>query len=301
MLKNILVPLDGSRLAEAALPAAAYLAVRAGAGVTLVHVMEQSAPQTIHGERHLTAVGEAESYLAQAAREAFPANVRVTCHVHVAATTDVVRSLVEHGQDMAPDLIVMCTHGHGRLRGLLLGSIAQRVVAAGRVPVLLIRPRRGNEHPDFACGRMLVPFDGTPEHVRGIEMAAELARVCAGALHLVLVVPTAGTVSARQASASRLMPAAARLMLELASEQAKGPLQEWVERLQRQGLTVSGEVRRGRPARVIANLAESAHDDLIVLGTHGRAGAEAFWADSTAAQVLKRSKRPLLLVPVTGD
>src|SRR5919202_2263342 len=62
-IKHLLVPLDGSRLAEAALPAATMLAERLGARVTLLHVMERHAPATVHGERHLTRAGEAEAYL----------------------------------------------------------------------------------------------------------------------------------------------------------------------------------------------------------------------------------------------
>ena len=60
MFKHLLVPLDGSPLAEAALPAAAYLAQKLGASVTLLHVIEQDAPQEIHGERHLTDPDEAQ-------------------------------------------------------------------------------------------------------------------------------------------------------------------------------------------------------------------------------------------------
>ena len=63
MFKNILVPLDGSHLAEAALPAAASLAEKLNAPVTLLHIIEQNAPEAIHNERHLTKPEEAENYL----------------------------------------------------------------------------------------------------------------------------------------------------------------------------------------------------------------------------------------------
>jgi len=53
MFKRLLVPLDGSRLAEAALPPAAYLANRLDAAITLVHIIERSASAEVHGERHL--------------------------------------------------------------------------------------------------------------------------------------------------------------------------------------------------------------------------------------------------------
>ena len=53
MFKHILIPLDGSRLAETVLPAGVYLAGVLGSTVTLLHVIERDAPQEVHGERHL--------------------------------------------------------------------------------------------------------------------------------------------------------------------------------------------------------------------------------------------------------
>jgi nucleotide-binding universal stress UspA family protein len=62
MFKHILVPLDGSKLAEAALPAAVSLAQTFNAPVTLLHIIEQDAPEEVHRERHLTEAREAEAY-----------------------------------------------------------------------------------------------------------------------------------------------------------------------------------------------------------------------------------------------
>jgi len=64
-LKHLLLPLDGSALAEAALPVAGYLAGVLNAKITLIHVIEKNAAAFIHGERHLTAHAEAEAYLEQ--------------------------------------------------------------------------------------------------------------------------------------------------------------------------------------------------------------------------------------------
>ena len=69
---------------------------------------------------------------------------RVKTHVHKQPTTDVARSIVEHASlEMHADLIVTCTHGNGGVGRLLFGSIAQRVVAQGQLPVLLVRPDAG--------------------------------------------------------------------------------------------------------------------------------------------------------------
>lgn len=71
MFKSILLPLDGSQLAEAGLPAAASLVEKLNASVTLLHVIEQNAPQVVHHERHLTRPGEAETYLQELTRQSF--------------------------------------------------------------------------------------------------------------------------------------------------------------------------------------------------------------------------------------
>ena len=69
MVRHVLVPLDGSELAEAALSAAAATAAAFGARVTLFHVLEEWAPQTVHGQRHLTDAAQAEAYLASVAQQ----------------------------------------------------------------------------------------------------------------------------------------------------------------------------------------------------------------------------------------
>ena len=63
MFKHILVPLDGSMLAQAALPAAAYLSGKFNASVTLVHIIEKNAPREIHGQPHLRDAAEALSLI----------------------------------------------------------------------------------------------------------------------------------------------------------------------------------------------------------------------------------------------
>jgi nucleotide-binding universal stress UspA family protein len=67
MFEHLLVPLDGSRLAEAALPAAATLSKTLGARVTLIHVIERGAPQEIHGQQHLSDPAEASVHVGEVA------------------------------------------------------------------------------------------------------------------------------------------------------------------------------------------------------------------------------------------
>ena len=92
MFKHILLPLDGSALAESVLPAAEYLARVFGAKITLVHIIEKDGQAMVHGERHLTQPAEAEAYLAQIRQRAFAPETAVSLHVHESAVQDVAHS-----------------------------------------------------------------------------------------------------------------------------------------------------------------------------------------------------------------
>jgi nucleotide-binding universal stress UspA family protein len=300
MFKHLLVPLDGSRLAEAALPLAACLAESLGAQVTLVHVIEEKAPQSVHGEHHLADPAEADAYLEEVAGRALPAGVAVDCHVHTTEVSDVADSLIEHADELGPDLIVMCTHGRGGLRGWLWGSIAQQVIARGNTPVLLIQPDSSGQAPPFACKRLLVPLDGNPEHEQGLAVAAGLAQACGADLHLMAVVRTLSTLLGQQAATARLLPAATSVLLDMTGEGAEEFLRQKVAQLQPLGLSLAVQVCRGDPAAAIVRTAQEVNADLVVLGTHGKAGMDAFWSGSVAPQVSSRSRVPLLLVPVRG-
>jgi nucleotide-binding universal stress UspA family protein len=298
MFEHLLVPLDGSRLAESALPAAARLSEMLGSRVTLVHVIERDAPQQIHGERHLSDPAEASTYLHEVSARAFPAGVHVEQHVHTAGVADVARSIVEHAGELEPDLIVMCTHGQGGLRTWLLGNIAQQVIARGVTPVLLIQPDGAAATPAFACRRLLVPLDGDADHEQSLAVAAGLARACTAEVHLLMVVPTLGTLQGEHGAAARLLPRTTSALLELSGETAMAYLHAKSVTMQAADVPTTVRVYRGDPAAEIAHTVQRAQADLVVMGTHGTRGMDAFWSGSVTAQVSRRSPVPLLLVPV---
>ncbi len=298
MFQSILVPLDGSRLAESALPAAVYIARTFGASVTLFHVMERGAPQEVHGEHHLTDADEAATYLAEAARGAFPSDTAVERHVHIAEVQDVARSIAEHAVELGSDLIVMCTHGHGGLRGWMFGSIAQQVAGLGTTPILLVQPDGSDTARTYSCRRIVVALDGNPEHEGGLTLAAGLAKVCGAQLRLVMAVHVFDTLSGEEAATAKMLPRATGALLDLAAQDAKRYLSRHVAALRAAGLSAAAEVRRGSPPARIVELAERAGADLIVLGTHGKTGMDAFWSGSVTPDIAKRSPVSLLLVPV---
>ena len=210
IFRHILVPLDGSRLAESALTTAVWLARKMDAQVTLLHIIEKNAPSEVHSDRHLVTPEEASSYLEEISRLPASPGLRVETHVHTAEVGDVARSITEHSAELAPDLIVMCTHGKGGTRRLLFGAIAQQVISLGTTPVLMVRPSKETQvvgtARDFRA--ILAPTDGDPGHEKSLPLAAEIARSFHCQLHLLMVVPEMRHLTGPKAAASLLLPGA---------------------------------------------------------------------------------------------
>lgn len=300
MFKNILVPLDGSQLAEAALPAAASLAQSLDAPVTLLHVIEQNPPEAVHHERHLTRPQEAETYLQDLAARSFPAGTKAAWHVHSSEVRDVAAGIVQHTGEFDPDLIIMCAHGRSGIRDMLFGRIAQQVVAKGSVPLLLLQPMTSQQKP-FTLRRVLVPLDSESLHDESLPIAKKLAKAYNAELYLLCVVPTFSTLRGEEAAASNMLPATMTALLDAKEDVAKEHFQGHLNELIGEGFRTTAEIARGDPAQTIVNVAERSQADLIVLSTHRRAGMDAFWAHSVAPNVARRTRIPLLLIPLRTE
>jgi len=296
MFKHILVPLDGSNLSEASLTPAAILAEKFKAPVTLLHVIEQGAPSEVHADRHLTEPDEASEYLEDVAKREFPPKVKVTTHVHTAPVADVTQSIVDHiTTEFHTDLIVICTHGKSGIRDALFGNIAQQIAAQDKTPLLIVKP----VSPRFKLEKILVPLDPDSMHDFSFPFAQTLAQAFKAELHLLSVIPTFGTLAGEQAAAGNLMPVTTQAFLDMKEENARKDLQEHVDSLSKNGLTVSVDIQRGDPASLIVKTAENSSMDLIILSTHRKKGMGAFWARSVAPKVAQKTKIPLLLIPLS--
>jgi len=305
MYQHLILPLDGSRLAETALPTAVALARKLRARMTLVHVIERNAPSQVHGEPHLVLPGEAQSYLEEIRRRFFESpddagawRIPVEIHVHTEGVENVARAIVEHALEFGSDLVVMCTHGRGGLKQWLFGSIALRV-AGERLPVLLVQPQADGGAPRLTTGGpFLVPLDGSEVREAALPVAAALARACGAALRLLMVVPTTGTLSGAAGASQILLPATTKEMLSFVEEDADFYLEKLADRLHAEtGVEVGRAVRRGESAHAIAQEMEHARADWLIMGTSARTGMEAFWGGSVAPKVSGAIARPLLLIP----
>jgi nucleotide-binding universal stress UspA family protein len=145
MYRKILVPLDGSELAEKVLPHVTALAQGGGTEVTLATVVQltmggagakiEAMPEAVV-ERRAALKAEALIYLEKVQRDLKGKGVTAHC---VALEGDVASQIIAFAEQKGFDLIAMATHGRTGLDRFVMGSIAEKVVRGTVIPVLLVR------------------------------------------------------------------------------------------------------------------------------------------------------------------
>ncbi|MFQ5459461.1 MAG: universal stress protein, partial [Anaerolineae bacterium] len=172
MTDHILVPLDGSGVAEAALAHAAALAKLLGARITLARVPETMIVPVADGGAWLTQTMEsdearrrADEYLRAVARQPTLHGLAVDC---VTPAYPVVAGLFSAVEELGVDLVIMTSHGHTGAARWVFGGVAHKMVRGSPVPVYVLRaPRRddGEGHapppPPPAFKTIVVPLDGS--------------------------------------------------------------------------------------------------------------------------------------------
>lgn len=298
MIKRILIPLDGSKLAEQALTTARILVQKIHATPVLLHVIEKNAPPEVHGERHLQGIPQANAYLENLIKKnPFLKKASAEIHVHEEEVSQLAQSIIDHAADYHVDLIILTRHGVGGWKDKVVGSLARQVIGQGHLPVLLSNARPDSQH---VCSfeRILVALDGDPEHDVSEKVAVDFATQLKSKLWLLTVVPTLGTLPPDQSPASILLPSATDAMLNISEESSAEYLKNHIRKLEKIGLSAEGDVERGDPVECILKASIQRDMDLIVLATHGKAGLEAFFAGSVASKIITDSTIPLLLIPV---
>ena len=205
------------------------------------------------------------------------------------------RSLADHAEELEADLVVMFVHGRENIRHRLFGTMAQHVVRAAPAPILLLQPNAQGIIP-VPFTQLLVPWDGRPEHQGSLAAALDFAR-SGGETHLLTVVPTYATLPAARAATGQLLPAATHEVLELAQDQAVQDIQQHLQPFLQAGLQASATVAHGDSVAVIREFAARLHADLLVIGTHGLSGLEAFWSGSVGPKLLSSIPASFLLAP----
>jgi nucleotide-binding universal stress UspA family protein len=289
---RILVPLDGSSLAERALPVAAELARLSGASVELVHVHVPISPDPIHVEG-LPVIDEHMHSLRRDHERAYLERLRGGAGATASTALldgPVAPGLAAHARAVGAWLIVLTTHGRGGLERLWLGSVADEVARVSPVPVLLVRPE---PPPAGRFARVLVPLDGSKTSEAILEHAARLARLGSGA-EIVLLQVVQPLVAAVWLPEGAVAAAAPQDDLPGRERRARESLDAAARSLA--GLRVRTRVEvAASVAAAILETAQAEGSDLVALATHGRSGLARVALGSVADKVVRASRTPVLL------
>lgn len=303
MFKQILVPLDGSTLAEQALPVAARLARASSGSVVLVRVANfpvdygggyTQAP-LVTEQVIETELDNVDTYLKNVATSDILAGISVRTESMFGQPLQDILSVVESRR---VDLVVICSHGRTGLKRWALGSIAQGLAHQSPVPLLVLRESgqvtaiSGGEVHASVCA--LVSLDGSPFAETALlptaNFVAQLSAPGQGILHLAHVVTHVGDEA-----------------LQSAKSYIAGVTEQLQQKLKDSNVSITWTLLRDKDvAGAVLDLAE--HDnnktiadqvhrcDLIAMSTHGRGGLERLMLGSVTERVLHGTQLPMLIV-----
>jgi nucleotide-binding universal stress UspA family protein len=300
-LGGILVPLDGSSLAEQAIPYAAALAA-AGGELVFFEVTPQAEPvRALTGQITAPAaeVDRAERSAAEAAlRDAanrwkgvLPAAPRLEV-----AEGDPAEEILEGAARLGCGAIVMASHGRGAVARFAFGSVADRVSRASEVPVMIVRPSDARaEIGPVEIRRLIVPLDGSPLAAEALPVAMSLAKPLGIPVHLVQAINPSALVMPTPVGVGSY---AGEIYMEIQDEltaAARANLDQAAKTLESGGIVVTTAVIEGPPVLAIEQATEDG--DLIVMTSHGRSGFRRWLLGSTAEKLVREGPAPVLLVP----
>lgn len=268
-MKSILVPLDGSPLAEAILPPVRRLAAMTKAEIVLLRAYHLESLGGLYVALLPEFRREAEDYLRTQELSLSRQGVRVRTMLVEAPAA---QAILDAARTESPWMIAMTTHGRTGLERWALGSVTEKVIRAGEVPVLAIRsfPPAARELP---LRKIVVPTDGSPASLAVVPLIAEFGRPLDAHVELLHIQEVSDP-----AMAARWTPG--------------GTITEARDRLTAAAIPTTIVSRPGDPASEIL----SSGADLVAMSTHGRSGPARWALGSVTEKVLRAAPFPLLVV-----
>jgi nucleotide-binding universal stress UspA family protein len=297
MFGHMLVPLDGSALAECVLPHAVALARAFSARVTLLRVLERSQadeqrlvdPLDWHISR-----GEAEAYLGDWADRLQEAGVETGYKlVHGRVTDQVIDFVHDHGID----LMVLSSHGQGGLGGWNVSGTVQKIIFRVHISVMIVRAYQAIDVDlsEMQCRRLLVPLDGSQRAEAALAPAQQLASYYSCQMQLASVVSEPEVVRRRP-----LTPEEAKLKDQLTSLnqlETEAYLQQLAASLSVEEIQVDTRTLLGAsPVEALQDLVTREPVDLVVLSAHGSTGTAKWPYGSVATNFIAYGTTPLLII-----
>ena len=289
MFTRMLVPTDFSRASDAALTHARMLGGTTGATVHLLHVVDNAFLATVLSDPH-DYESAAYEKLQRLSGESLGGILAVQ---RSEAPAD---AITRYARAHNIDLIVMGTHGRGRVAHLLLGGVAEKVARTAPCPVLTMRetPRTpGGRRP-----RLLVPTDFSPCSDAALGCAKRMAAKMRGSvcmLHVIEHPPTGVTFGSELCAPESLQARQDQ------TENARVELGRRMLADSRSRIATTADIVFGASAAMISAYAADHAFDMIVMGTHGRSGIAHLLMGSVAESVIRTARCPVLTVKSRHD
>jgi nucleotide-binding universal stress UspA family protein len=305
MYKRMLVPLDGSELAEVVFTYAKELAGRLDLDLTLLHVCvpgerELASMHRVYVERAAEIIGrQSEEVQRQTGIESGGRVLEVRAEL---AEGHPAEEILRYADENDIDLILIASHGRSGVRRWAMGSVADKVLRSSKIPVWLAQARIPQEtvYDKWPSRTLLVPLDGSELAESVLPHVEALARQRGAELVEVVLIRVCETpfITADYPEAS--MPLTweehvghIKSSFKLGCEQY---LQGVAKRLSDAGLKVRSEVLMGDVANEIVAYATKNPFNLIAMSTHGRSGVSRWAYGSVANKVLHGVSSPIFLV-----
>jgi nucleotide-binding universal stress UspA family protein len=300
--ERLILPLDGSRASDQAVPLARLLALRMKAPVTVLHVFDSVKALTRAAEAQPEwdpnaqprATVRAPASIRDSVAELSAADIDVTV---IGRHGDVAAQVCAEASSATPGWILMASLGATGIRRLLLGSNAVQTVRGSSTPVIIVPARYGvaaNFEDDLA--RVALFLDGSWVSERAIPAACTLAQALDAQLDVVRVAETYQDDVNEEDLLTERDPGAGAL---------ESTVTAYVETISQRcaaaGLRTRALSLSGTPARQIARYVAEAKPDVVVLGTVRRSGIERWTYGNFAEQLVGALPAPTMLVPVDPD
>lgn len=300
MYARILVPLDGSELAEAPLCYAEKLAVRTGADLTLLHVCGPEechcGPEGCHVQpMHRVYVERTAEVVRGRLQEAGAGEVKVEPAIRVG---DPAHEILRYVEENAVSLIVMATHGHSGIRQWVLGSVAVKLCRSSNVPIRLVRSLRSDEAApeDWPERRILVLLDGSEWAEQVLPYVADHARISEAEVTLLRVCEPPTIPSDYVASMLLRWEEYVERVTQHQQDQCSLYFEDVENRLKGMGFKVKSQSLSGNAAEQIIDYAARGHFNLIAMTSHAHSGLGVWPIGSVADKVIHGTTSPILLV-----
>ena len=304
MYKKILVPLDGSELAEKVLPYVVQMARRFHSEIVLIHVWGKSeSPSFLMSKAYIEHVAETVKRRLQeiAQKDQFSkGNIPVVIKSEVIAG-DVASSILKYAEESKIDLIIMSKHGHSGIGHWLMGSIAHKVFSVSRVPVLIIHPVNIDNIVQSGWPRnVLVPLDGSKMSETVLSDVEDLLNKgqFGGEVTLVKVCEPPDLVADYPAAIMQLSwEEHVKLAKSAAKEASLVYLGEKQKQLETKGIKVNIDVVLGENAiPAITRYIREHPFDLVAMTTHGHSRISVWPYGHVADRIIQVNIKPLLLI-----